>query len=343
VTVKMPPLNLPEVTYAGIAGDYWGSLTDPAQQSLTQGPRPVTPQQIQNLQGSYVGWFVHDDQLVGDEYHVVIGILLGQGVPEGGALEIRSVNNDSHNTGLQARSNPLVIRVTAPVRVTASTSPAAATEGQPFTLSWNAANADSVEISGSGFPAGSLPPNGSRSLTAGCTGDRDTSTSSFQVRGLRNGCPTATVTQSTSVTVNAARRIVQFEALPNRPFENASFELAWNAPGASGVTITGPGNLSRTDSRSQGRITVTAPSIPSNACAQFLNHSYQLTATFPSSCGPRTASSLVSVLAAVQTFDLVESGGARCLASNHCLAQGRTRSEAIQCARCSIQQGCSWQ
>ena len=102
VTVKMPPLNLPEVTYAGTVGDYWGSLTDPTNQALTQGPRPITQQQTQNLQGNYVGYFVHDDNLVGNEYHVVIGILLGQGTPERGTLEIRSVNNDRHNTGLQA-------------------------------------------------------------------------------------------------------------------------------------------------------------------------------------------------------------------------------------------------
>lgn len=340
VTVKMPPLNLPEVTYAGTRGDYWGSLTDPAQQSLTQGPRPVTQQQIQNLQGNYVGYFVHDDHLVGSDYQVVIGILLGQGVPEGGALEIRSVNNDPHNTGLQARSDPLVIRIAAPVRVSASISPSSVTEGQPFTLSWNAANADSVQITGSGAPAGSQPTSGSLSLTSGCAGDRDATTASFQVRGLRNGCPSATMTQTATVTVNAARRITQFEGLPNRPFENASFELAWNAPGATGVTITGPNNLSRTDSRSQGRITVTAPSIP--ACVVFFNFNYQLTATFPS-CGPRTATTLVSVFAPTLTFDLVESGGSGCLSTHFCRVVARTRSEARQCATCPIQQGCSWQ
>jgi len=273
---------------------------------------------------------------------VVIGILLGQGTPERGTLEIRSVNNDRHNTGLQARSNPLTIAVTNPVRASATVSPASVSEGQNFTVSWGSANADRVQVSGPGFPSGAVGLSGSQTVTAGCIGNSDTSSATFQARALRNAC-SETSAQSATVTINTTRRIDQFDALPGRPFENTNFDLAWNAPGSTGVTITGPNNLSRTDSRSQGRITVTAPAIPANACALFLNFNYQITATFPGSCGSRTTTTPVSAFAAVQTFDLVESGGAGCLSSNHCLAQGRTKNEAIQCARCAIQQGCHWE
>jgi hypothetical protein len=343
VAVVMPTLNRVEVTYAGIAGDYWGSLGDPSEQQLYQGPRPANPQQIQDLQGNYVGYFIHDDLLTGNEYHVVIGILLGQGTPEGGALEIRSVNGDPHNTGLQARSNPLEIRMAAPVSVTANASPATVTEGQPFTLSWNASNADRVHVTGSGAPTGALPVSGSQQLIAPCVGNRDQTSTLYQVQASRAGCPLSLSDfANLTVTVDTPRRITQFESLPRVPVaEGANIELVWNAPGATSVALSGPNGFSHNSTQSQGRVSVRAPTIPSNACAALVNSNYQIVATWPS-CGTRTQQTLVSVAALTFWFDLVESGGSQCLNNHSCRVLARNLPEARQCALCPIQQGCTW-
>lgn len=342
VTIRMPTLNHPEVTYAGNTGDFWGALTDPLEQALSQGPRPITQQQVQNLQGNYVGYFIHDDFLTGNDYHVVLGILLGQGVPERGMLEIRSTNTDPQNIGLQARSNPLEIPITGPVRVTASPSPTTVNESQPLTVSWNATNADQVEITGHGFASGmALPVSGNQTVTAKCTGDQDSVSASYQVKALRVACPTArTATRNLSVTVNTPRKITQFEGIPRLPVEGSSFTLRWKTAGASSIALTGPNSFSHNTAGSQGQTSATAPLV--TQCLSLQNFNYQITATWPA-CGTRTATALVSVTTVTQPFDLVESGGAQCLSTNHCRIAARSQSEAENCASCPIQQGCTWQ
>jgi hypothetical protein len=340
VTVKMPTLNTPEVTYSGIACDYWGPLTDSASQSLSQGPRPITTQQAHDLQGSYVGYFAQNDFLTNGEYHMVLGVLLGRGVPQRGVLEIRSKNTDPRNTGLAARSNPLSIAITGPLQVAAN-APASVGENQSFTLSWQASSADTVDIDGPALHVTGLPASGSRQIATSCTGDRDQIPGTYTVTAHRSGCSTV-ATQSVPVTLTTTRVISQFEGLPIRPFEGAPFRLAWNAPGATSVVITGPNNFMRNDPRAQGDVAVTAPSIPANACALFLNFNYHLVATYPA-CSTRSRDALVSVFANVQEFQVVESGGPQCLASNVCLVQARNLAEARRCASCSIAQGCSWQ
>ena len=344
VTVKMPTLNTPEVVFAGTAGDYWGALTDPTSQSLSQGPKPISQQQIQRLQGNYVGYFIHDDFLTGNDYHVVIGILLGKGVPEQGILAIRSVNTDPQNTGLQARSDPLEIAITEPVEVEGSISPNPAREGRPVQVNWNATHADQVEISGPGFAGGTaLPISGHQTVTAQCTGDRDSASVSYQVKARRVGCPTSrTATRNLSVTVNTPRKITQFEGIPRLPAEGSSFTLRWKTAGASGVTLTGPNGFSHNATGSMGQTTVTAPGV--SQCMSLENFHYQMTATWPQ-CGMRTETALVSVTAATRSFTLVESGGPQCRSSNNCIVQARSLSEARNCASgtCgSIQQGCTW-
>ncbi len=342
VTIQMPTLNHPEVTYAGVLSDFWGALTDPVQQALSQGPRPITPQQTQDLQGNYVGYFIHDDFLTGNDYHVVLGILLGQGVSENGVLQIRSTNTDPQNTGLQARSNPLEIPITGPVRLTTSLSPTTVQESQSLTVSWNADNADRVEISGPGFAGGTaLPVSGSRSVTAECTGDRDSSSTSYQVKALRAGCPTPRMaTRSLSATVNTPRAVTMFEGIPIRPNEGSTMTLRWDTTGAAGVMLTGPNSFSHSATGSQGQTAATTPSVAQ--CLSLENFNYRLTANWPA-CGPRTATALVSATTVTGTFDLVETGGTQCLSSHVCRVAARSLTEARNCARCSIQQGCTWQ
>lgn len=344
VTVRMPTLNHPELSFAGIAGHYWGELTDPAEQSLSQGPRPITQQQVQDLAGRYVGYFIHDDELVGSDYHVTLGVLLGRGVPDRGTLEIRAVNQDPQNTGTQARSNPLEIAITAPVALTASLSPTPGTETKALTINWSATNADSVDITGRGVTgATGLPVTGSRTITLACVGDQDSAQTSYVVRAMRSNCSAGRVAErNLPLTVLSGRKIDRFEGVPRFPLENSSFALHWDAPRATSVSITGPG-ASESSTQSQGQATVTAPGIPHGSCLQAQNHRFDITATWPGSCGPRTGNTLVTVTAAVATFQFKESGGAQCRDSNRCLAQGRSESEARDCARCAIQQGCSWE
>lgn len=344
VTVDMPTLNSPEVSFAGTTGDYWGAWTGPTEQALSQGPKPITNQQIQSLTGRYVGYFIHDDQLVSNDYHVTIGILLGRGVPERGTLDIRSVNDGPQNTGLQARSNPLSIEVTAPVRLTASISETSVNESDPVVVSWQSVNADQIALTGPGLGSGgTLPLSGNQNVTAQCVGDRDSTQSSYVVKALRTGCSTPRLAQQNlPLTVNSLRKIVQFEGLPHHPAENSNFQLRWNAPGATGIALSGP-NFSHNSGQSQGQVSVTAPAIPQNSCLRTQNQQYQINANWGGSCGPRTDTTLVTVNAVVATFEFFESGGSNCLSSNRCLAQGRTADEARMCATCSIQVGCTWQ
>ena len=341
ITIEMPTLNHPEVTFAGRLGEFWGAWTDPAEQSLSQGPRPITQQQVQNLQGDYVGYFIHDDFLTGNDYHVVLGILLGRGVPETGIVQIRSTNTDPQNTGLQARSNPLEIPITGPVRVTSSLSSASVQETQSLTISWIAENADAVEITGPGVTgATGLPVSGSRTLTAVCTGDRDSTTVTYRIKAFRNACPTPrSNTDNLSATITSSRAVTQFDIVPLRPLEGTSMTLRWNAPGATSVTLTGPNSFTHNANTAQGQTSTTAPSVAQ--CLSLQNFTYGLTANWPS-CGVRTDSTLASVVTNTQTFDLVESGGTQCLSSHVCRIAARSLAEARACARCPIQQGCSW-
>ena len=343
VTVRMPTLNTPEVSYAGAVGDYWGALTNPAEQALTQGPRPLTPQQEQSLAGNYVGYFIHDDRLVGNEYHVTVGILLGQQTPVSGALEIRSVNDGANNTGTDRRSDPLSLVLAAPVSLSATVTPTTANENSTITVSWTAQNADSVELTGPGIAATNAPTSGNRAATLACVGDRDSRQVTFGVTARRDNCVSdRSAREVLPVTVRSTRRIDTFRGLPRFPRENTAFELDWNAPGANSISISGPNNFSHSSSQAADRVSVTAPGVP--RCLQTANFNYSLSASWPGSCGPRTDTALVTVTTAVQTFRLIESGGAQCRGANHvCLAQGRDAQEAIDCNTCAIQQGCSWQ
>ena len=233
-------------------------------------------------------------------------------------LEIRSTNTDPQNTGLQARSSPLEISITGPVRVTASMSPSAVDESQPLTISWDASNADRVEITGGGFMSGTaLPVSGSRTVVAKCTGDQDSASASYQVKALRTGCPTPrSATRSLSVTINTPRKVTQFEGIPRFPAEGSSFTLRWKTSGASSVALSGPDGFSHNATGSEGQTSAVAP--PVAPCLRLQNFNYQMTATWPT-CGTRTATALVSVTTATRQFTLVESGGPQCRSSHQCM------------------------